>query len=148
MIRNEYSYWLEVEGTDSEKAVACAFVASKLYDILVRSDYTPSCGSFEVNPNVGTIEQVDESWLTDKMKELSANIPSAKLTFESHDEEDHANSLYQEFTNGKETIRRYARLVEADHKYDAVTVNAAIELLTQSGMTEAAKFLRVKMETN
>ena len=148
MIRNYYSYWLKVEGTDEEKAVACAFVASKLYDVLVRSDYSPSCGDFEVNPNVGTIEQVNEDWLTRQMKALSASIPAAKLTFESHDEDDHANSLYQEFINGAETVRRFARLVEADRNYDAVTVKAAIELLTKKGMTEAAALLHDEMLSN
>lgn len=153
MVRDQWSYWLTITAStplNRDEAMAVIDKVTAESDGILRfTTELPQPAhilSFEVNPDVGTVEQRDD--LFDLVQKWSKDDPSLGITLKGIDEDDHSNERFMRCVNGEVIVDNDARLVESDTPWDKSTVEAVIRALS-TDYPDAADFVRAEfLNTN
>lgn len=150
MTRHQFSYWLTVVPTagwlDAETA---DHIAAAVRDKtgLHENDRYPTELHFEVDPNVGTTEEVAD--MCDRVRELSVAHPNLVFSVREMDEEDGSRQHALRVRAGETLYEGHARVVEADTAWDDVTVKAVVDAIKNDfHQTELAHFIAARFRNS
>lgn len=153
MVRDQWSYWLTITSStplsrDEAEAIIDRVKAESDGVLCFTSDLPEPAYvlSFEVDPDVGTVDQRDEFF--DLVQKWSREDPDLGITLKGIDEDDHSNERFMRCVDGKVVVDNDARLVESDVPWDKSTVEAVVQALS-TDYPDAADFVRIKfLNTN
>lgn len=150
MVRAQYSYWLTLAAVSGRLLDAAEAIDQSLREheivpnILVKNGDEE--GSYIVDPQEGSIEEIAADMLSDKFAEIARQFPNILIELHSINEEDHAKERLEQWLGARKVKDRYARVVGIENLYDEPTVKAAKERFLTSGMPEAVPVLNQLLE--
>ena len=135
MIRNQFSYWLDITGEDIPKAIRML----EQDGTLVCSVEQDNSASFCVDEDLGTIEEWTD--METVLLSVSTGCPKAVLSMLAIDED--TKEEWRLVLAGGSCVKDVrSRVIGADDGYDAVTMEDIAKFLEEEGMTDAACAVR------
>lgn len=135
MVRDSYSYWLEISGEDAARAAEMMDRDGTLVGGMVSEDRA----EYQVDENEGTIEEWKEGELV--MLKISTACPKAALSLLAINEDDHSIERRTIYAGGSLVKESNSRVVGADDVCDMQTARDIVQLLADAGETAAAELV-------